>query len=189
MREIDNYRDKISPGKETRLFREWEKIDTQYSEHNKDISYIIRKRNPTGIPIMYDIIFRIPTIVRVSEPDSQGLQRPVFGDKHILRITLPNNYPSVDGGYPEFKFSTDVWHPNIRYFGDFKGRVCLNFSDAGADTNLVDYIEKVAEYLKYDDYHALDEYPYPEDSVVAQWVLQQAEPHNWLRFCHNNNTL
>ncbi|MCL2041723.1 MAG: hypothetical protein FWG84_06770 [Bacteroidales bacterium] len=182
MREIDLYRDRVNPGRETRLFREWERIDTQYSESNKEISYIIRKRNPTGIPVIYDIIFRIQTIVGVTAKDASGLQKPLFGDKHVLRITLPNNYPSVDGGYPEFKFSTDVWHPNVRYFGDFKGRVCLNYADSGADTSLVDFIEKVAEYLKYYDYHALNEYPYPEDAVVAQWVLTQAEPHNWLKF-------
>jgi ubiquitin-protein ligase len=182
MREIDTYRNKINPGRETRLFNEWEKIDAQYSEHNREISYIIRKRNPTGIPIMYDIVFRINTIVGVKTRDECGLQKPLFGNKHILRIKLPNNYPSVEGGYPDFKFSTDVWHPNVRYFGDFKGRVCLNYADAGAETNLVDFIEKVAEYLKYFDYHAINEYPFPEDSIVAQWVLEQAEPQNWLRF-------
>ncbi len=182
-REIDNYRGKINPGRETRLFNEWDKIDNYYAI-NSEISYIIRKRNPNGIPLAYDIIYQMKSIVGVENSDSRGLKKPVFGQKHILRITLPNNYPSVDGGYPEFKFSTDVWHPNIRYFGDdfIKGRVCLNFEDSGAETSLVDYIERIADYLRYIDYHAENEYPYPEDQNVAQWVLEQAEPEGWLNF-------
>ena len=181
MREVDEYRSKISPGRETRLFREWESIDN-YLKEDKDISYIIRKRNPTGIPLVYDIIFNIRSITGVEEADENGLQKPIFGSRHILRISLPNNYPSVDGGYPDFKFTTDIWHPNIRFFGDFKGRVCLNFEDSGTFTTLSESIDKTVDYLKYLDYHALNEYPYPEDQIVAQWVLEQAEPYGWLDF-------
>lgn len=133
--------------------------------------------------MVYDIIFDVNSIVGVEEPDEQGLQKPIFGKRHVLRINIPNNYPSTDGGYPDFKFTTDVWHPNIRYFGDFKGRVCLNFEDSGTFTMLSDYIDKIHYYLLYQDYHALNEYPYPEDQIVAQWVLEQAEPQGWLNFC------
>lgn len=182
MRELEQYRDKIKPGRETRLFKEWESID-DFLENTEEISYIIRKRNPTGIPLVYDIIFDVNSIVGVEEPDEQGLQKPIFGKRHVLRINIPNNYPSTDGGYPDFKFTTDVWHPNIRYFGDFKGRVCLNFEDSGTFTMLSDYIDKIHYYLLYQDYHALNEYPYPEDQIVAQWVLEQAEPQGWLNFC------
>jgi ubiquitin-protein ligase len=183
MKEIDEYRRKVSPGRETRLFNEWNKIDNCYA-NDDEISYIVRKRNPNGIPLAYDVIFKIKTIIGVEDQDEQGLKKPIFGDRHVLRITLPNNYPSVDGGYPEFKFTTDVWHPNIRYFGDefIKGRVCLNFEDSGTGTSLVDYIERIVNYLRYVDYHAQNEYPYPEDQNVAQWVLEQAEPQGWLNF-------
>ena len=144
------------------------------------ISYTITKRSPSGLPLAYEITFHIQTITGVEQPDAIGLQKPVFGDTHILRITIPNNYPSADGGYPDFKFVTDVWHPNIRFYGEFKGHVCLNFENCGTSTPLVEFISKVAAYLRYDEYHALDEEPYPEDQTVARWVREQAEPQGWL---------
>ena len=145
------------------------------------ISYTITKRTPSGLPLAYEITFHIKSITGVEDPDGQGLQKPVFGDTHILRITIPNNYPSADGGYPDFKFVTDVWHPNVRFFGAFKGHVCLNFESSGTSTSLAEFIGKVAAYLRYDDYHALDEEPYPEDQTVAQWVREQAEPQGWIK--------
>ena len=181
MFEIDFYKDKVTPGRDTRLYNEWKMMDAAYSSDDA-ISYGITKRNPSGMPVAYTITFRIKSITGVEEPDAQGLQRPVFGDKHILQITIPNNYPSADGGYPDFKFTTDVWHPNIRYFGEFKGHVCLNFEMSGTSTPLAEYISRIAAYLRYDDYHALDEEPFPEDQTVAQWVRAQAEPNKWTIF-------
>ena len=181
MSEVDYYKDKVKPGRETRLYNEWRIIDAEYSS-NDEISYTISKRNPSGMPVAYEITFLIKSITGVEDADEQGLQKPVFSEKHILKITIPNNYPTADGGYPEFKFVTDVWHPNIRFFGDFKGHVCLNFSSSGSSTTLAEHIGKIAGYLKYDEYHAINEYPYPEDQTVAQWVLEQAEPQGWLNF-------
>ena len=183
MREIESFRGKARTGREVRIFNEWKKLDDCYA-NNSEISFIIRKRNPNGIPLAYDVIYAIPSITGVEPPDEKGLQKPVFGNRHVLRITLPNNYPSVEGGHPDFKFTTGIWHPNIRYFGDdfIKGKVCLNFEDSGVETSLVDYIERIADYLRYVDYHAKNEYPYPEDQNVAEWVLEQAEPQGWLNF-------
>ena len=190
MREVDEYRGRTKPGRETRLFNEWDKID-KYCQNSKEISCIIRKRDPKSrIPFAYEIIFEINSIIGVKDPDEQGLQKPIFGNKHILRIHLPNNYPNVVGGYPEVKFLTDVWHPNVRFFGDFKGHVCLNFEDSGTETPLIDYIDRIADYLRYTDYHAdVNEYPYPEDRTVAQWVIEQAEPQGWLNFYENEKTI
>jgi hypothetical protein len=156
-------------------------IDAACSSHDA-ISYRICKRSTAGLPLVYEIDFHIPSITGVENLDGQRFQKPVFGNHHILRISIPNNYPSADGGYPDFKFVTNVWHPNIRYFGDFKGHVCLNFDNNGTSTTLAEFISKVAAYLRYDDYHALDEPPYPEDQTVAQWVREQAEPKGWLKF-------
>ena len=181
MEGIDYYMDKVKPGRETRLYNEWKMMDAEYSSSD-DISFSITKRSPSGIPLAYEITFLIKTITGVEEPDEQGLQKPVFGDTHILQITIPNNYPSADGGYPDFKFTTDVWHPNIRFFGEFKGHICLNFENCGTSTPLAEYVGKVAAYLRYDEYHALDEEPYPEDLTVAQWVREQAEPQGWTIF-------
>jgi len=178
--EIDSYKGKNYAGKEARLFKEWEMMDRRYKD-DKQCEYIIRKRNGAGLPVVLDIVFNIKTIVGVEPADEKGLQKPVFGNEHVMRITLPNNYPSADG-QPDFKFITPVWHPNIRYFGDFKGRVCLNTRDHGVHTPLINYIDKVISYLTYEDYHAKNEYPYPEDLEVAEWVLTQAEPQEWLNF-------
>ena len=179
-REIDKFKEKTYSGKDARLFKEWELIDRRY-ENDEQGSYIIRKRNGLGLPIVYDIVFNVRSIIGVKPADENGLQTPVFGDEHIMRITLPNNYPSSDG-QPEFSFTSNVWHPNIRFFGDFKGRVCLNTGDSGVHTHLVDYIDRVIDYLTYDDYHARNEYPYPEDLDVAEWVLKQGEPQGWVHF-------
>ena len=175
-REIESYRSKNFSGKDARLFKEWDLIDKRYED-----SYIIRKRNGLGLPVVFDIIFNVKTIIGVKQEEGSKLQKPVFGREHVMRITLPNNYPSADG-QPEFMFTTDVWHPNIRYYGDFKGRVCLNTGDSGVHTHLVDYIDRVTDYLKYADYHARNEYPYPEDLDVAEWVIKQGEPQGWVEF-------
>jgi len=179
-REINSYKDRNFVGKDARLFKEWQLLDRRI-ENSSELAYIIRKRNGTGLPIVFDIIFKVKSIVAVSKEENSDLQKPVFGNEHVMRITLPNNYPSADG-QPEFVFTTDVWHPNIRYYGDFKGRVCLNTGDSGVHTHLIDYIERVIDYLKYEDYHAKNEYPYPEDLDVAEWVLKQGEPNGWVVF-------
>lgn len=179
-REIEKFKEQTFKGKDSRLFKEWEMIDKRY-ENDKQGSYIIRKRNGLGLPMVFDIIFNVKSIIGVEKTETDSLQPPVFGNEHVMRITLPNNYPSADG-QPAFMFTTDVWHPNIRYFGDFKGRVCLNTTDSGVHSHLVDYIDRVIDYLTYNDYYAQNEYPYPEDLDVAEWVLKQAEPQGWVHF-------
>jgi len=179
-REIDTYRRNNYRARDARLFYEWELIDKRYC-NDKQASYIIRRRNGLGLPVKYEFIFTVKSIIGVKEPDETGLQHPIFGNEHKMSITIPNNYPEVNG-QPEFMFTTDVWHPNIRYFGDFRGRVCLNTVDSGTQTNLITYIDRVISYLTYEDYHAKNEYPYPEDLDVAEWVLKQAEPNGWLNF-------
>jgi len=180
LREIDRYRDREYSGKDARLFKEWEMIDRRYA-NDKQVHYIIRKRNGAELPTVYDIFFNVKTITGVEPANGEGLQKPVFGNEHVMRITLPNNYPGADG-LPDFMFTTEVWHSNIRYFGDFKGHVCLNTRDSGTQTNLIHYIDRVISYLMYEDYHAQNEYPYPEDLDVAEWVLEQGEPQGWVQF-------
>ena len=98
-----------------------------------------------------------------------------------MRIELPLNYPSADGN-PLFKFRTDIWHPNIRYSGSFKGQVCLTIKEMGVLASLKDLILRVERYLKYQLYHAQNTYPYPEDQNVAEWVREEGEPNGWTRF-------
>jgi hypothetical protein len=187
-REIDEYKKKRFIGRNARLLREWDAIDMKL-KNSKTISYIIRKRNGDGLPIIYEIIFNIKSFCNVEPADEKGLEKPFFHNEFYLRINIPNNYPSVDSKL-EFIFRTTdnmgneiphPWHPNIRFFGDFAGRVCLNTKACGTYTDLAWYIDRVASYLRYEKYHALNTPPYPEDNKVAEWVLQQGEPNGWIQ--------
>ena len=173
-------RQNIKSGRDIRLLNEWERLHEACAD-NDEISFTVSKVNAAGLPVAYEVVFRINSITGTEEADEHGLQRPVFGDRHVLQIRLPNNYPAINGGYPEFKFVTDVWHPNVRYYGDFKGRVCLNFDECLTSTYLTDYIATIAAYLRYTEYHARNENPYPEDMTVAKWTLEQAEPQGWIK--------
>ena len=184
MEDIESYKYKVKPGRETRLYNEWKIMDAAYGAHD-EITYIITKRTPLGIPSSYLIVYNIKTFIGVEEPDEQGLQKPIFDDCHFLRISIPNNYPSADGGYPVFRFISDIWHPNVRYFGEFQGHVCLNIHQYGTSTPLAEFVEKIAAYLRYDEYHAIDSEPFPEDQTVAKWVREQAEPKGWIKLMKN----
>lgn len=192
MRDIDKYKDKHFVGRNARLLNEWISIDKRYMQ-NPEVSYIIRKRNAEGLPIRYEIIFNIRSFCGVEEPDSNGLQKPLYHDEFAMCINIPNNYPGLDAKL-EFKFLTRTlagtqiphpWHPNIRYFGDFAGLVCLNTNACGSYTDLSFYINRVVSYLKYEKYHALNTPPYPQDDKVAAWVLDQGEPNGWIEELQN----
>lgn len=189
MREIDNYKGKKFRGREARLMKEWESIDELFGRMG-EIFCVVRKRNHSGLPIVYEVIYNIHSFCGVEEPDASGLRKPVFADRFIMRITIPNNYPSVEAKL-EFKFRIKdfdgnpiphPWHPNIRYFGDFAGRVCLNADACGSYTDLSWYIDRVGQYLRYGTYHAqIGVPPFPEDDKVAEWVTEQGEPQGWIR--------
>ena len=108
-------------------------------------------------------------------------REPIFGYLHKMSIVLPNNYPPADGN-PIFTFRSDIWHPNIRYSGSFKGHVCLTIKEMGVLASLKDLVLRVERYLKYQLYHAQNTYPYPEDQNVAEWVREEGEPNGWTRF-------
>ncbi len=105
-----------------------------------------------------------------------------------MQIDLPPGYPCIDSP-PALRFLTadengnpipHPWHPNIRYFGSFAGRVCINMADSYTD--LAWGVERVGQYLRYERYHAVNEPPYPEDMQVAAWVIRQGEPNEWVYF-------
>ena len=132
-----------------------------------------------GLPTEYEIWYRVKSIVGVK--GNTIPREPVFGYLHKMSIVLPNNYPSADGN-PIFTFRTDIWHPNIRYSGSFKGHVCLTIKEMGVLSSLKDLVLRVEQYLKYQLYHAQNTYPYPEDQNVAEWVREEGEPNGWVRF-------
>lgn len=186
-REIERYKQIKFTGRNRRLMHEWEAIDQRFRD-DKQIVYVIRKRNSENLPVEYEIDFKVKSFCNVSPADSHGLEKPVTADSFRMSIRIPNNYPSVDSKL-EFRFITkdaegkDIphpWHPNIRFFGDFAGRVCLNTPACGTFTDLAWYVDRVLSYLKYEKYHAQNTPPFPEDNKVAEWVLNQAEPNGWI---------
>lgn len=183
---LEKFNQKDLYGRNARLWQEWADIDNLCA-HRRDIcenhsapsiSYIIRRLNQIGLPTKYEIVYRCKSIVGVKD---EAPREPIFGYEHRMFIELPNNYPAADGN-PSFKFRTDVWHPNIRYAGSFKGRVCLTINEMGTLASLKDLILRVERYLKYEMYHAKNFYPYPEDQSVAEWVREEGEPNGWVKF-------
>lgn len=184
------HKESLSP-QGRKLLKEWKKIDT-LCQNSERITYIIRKRNREGLPVEYEIIYQLNSIIGIALPngidtvkvdrniEEVQLRKPIFGNEHKLSITLPNNYPSAYGGNPEFKMITDTWHPNIRASGKFKGRICLNNKDLGVGIGLDERILRVGKYLQYQIYWANDSYPWPEDKTVAEWIREEAEPNKWV---------
>lgn len=184
---INNFQLKDLSGRDARLLQEWQELDTLCNKRKAtspnprkpSISYIIRKKNIIGLPTEYEIWYRCKSIVGVK--DTGVPREPIFGYLHKMSIVLPNNYPSADGN-PIFTFRTNIWHPNIRYSGSFKGHVCLTIKEMGVLASLKDLVLRVEHYLKYQLYHAQNTYPYPEDQNVAEWVREEGEPNGWTRF-------
>lgn len=184
---INNFNLKKLAPRDACLWKEWKELDNLCSKRKAEsanprepsISYIIRKKNAVGLPTEYEIWYRVKSIVGVE--GTIAPRKPVFGHLHKMSIVLPNNYPSADGN-PIFTFRTDVWHPNVRYSGSFKGHVCLTIKEMGVMASIKDLVLRVERYLKYQLYHAKNTYPYPEDQNVAEWVREEAEPNGWTRF-------
>lgn len=184
---INKFNQKELSGRDARLWKEWTELDSLCARRKAaaenprkpSISYIIRRKNVLGLPTEYEIWYRVKSIVGVE--DTPIPRKPIFGYLHKMSIVLPNNYPSADGN-PIFTFRTDIWHPNIRYSGSFKGHVCLTIKEMGVLASLKDLVLRVERYLKYQLYHAQNIYPYPEDQNVAEWVREEGEPNGWTRF-------
>lgn len=184
---INKFNQKELSGRDARLLQEWRELDhlcqkrkaASQNPRLPSLSYVIRKKNFMGLPTEYEIWYRCKTIIGVQDT---GIPRePVFGYLHKMSIVLPNNYPSADGN-PIFTFLTDIWHPNIRHSGSFRGHVCLTIKEMGVLASLKDLVLRVEQYLKYQLYHAQNTYPYPEDQNVAEWVREEGEPNGWTRF-------
>ena len=185
-------------GRNRRLLYEWQQLEKRL-ENRHDISCQVVRRNTAGLPTAYLISYNIKTICGVTniehfgEPGTQN--EPIYSTGFKMRIDLPDGYPSVDA-QPTFRFLIQnengepiphPWHPNIRYFGDFAGRVCINMTDTYTD--LFWGVERIAQYLRYDLYHAISEPPFPEDLKVASWVIRQGEPNEWIYFDQSNEDI
>ena len=188
---LNNFNLKELKGRDARLFQEWKELDALCSKRKQQspnpfkpsLSYIIRRKNSIGLPTEFEIWYRCKSIVGVEETEPP--RKPIFGDLHKMSVVLPNNYPSADGN-PVFTFITDIWHPNIRHSGSFKGHVCLTIKEMGVLASIKHLVLRVERYLKYQMYHALNTYPYPEDQGVAEWVREEGEPNGWVKFAQDS---
>lgn len=146
------------------------------ADSRDDIDIAVTRQDVDGIPVSYQVDYNIRSICGIREDGS-----PLFHDHYTMAITIPEDYPQVDAP-PMFCFIGDKrpWHPNIRYYGEMAGHVCINALDTFID--IAWGVERVALYLRYDLYHALQEPPYPEDLKVAEWVRHIGEPKEYIFF-------
>ena len=174
--------DKPLSGRSRRLLTEYQLLE-QSLNSRPDISFSVRRTNADGLPVSYLITYNIRSICGVTDVErlnELGVTNiPIYADTFLMQIDLPANYPCIDA-QPQLLFLTTddnaqpiphPWHPNIRYFGDFAGHVCINMADTY--TSLAWAVLRVAEYLRYEVLHATLEPPYPEDLQVAAWVRTQ----------------
>ncbi|MBQ0049068.1 MAG: hypothetical protein KBT12_02345 [Bacteroidales bacterium] len=171
-------------GRDRRLRYEYELLEQRFASRD-DIRVEVTGRNASGIPNRYLVHYRIRCFCAVTDVDhlnEPGFRnQPLFAEHFLMAIELPPAYPSVDAS-PVFRFLTHdehqqpiphPWHPNIRWFGEMAGRVCLNAPDTYTD--LAWGVARVAQYLRYERYHATNEPPYPEDRQVAIWTLKHLD--------------
>lgn len=185
----EEYIPKQLSGRNRRLLHEWQTLE-QGLKGRSDIKWHVAKTNAYGLPTSYLVEYHIRSICGVTNVEHLNepgiVNEPLFANHYRMQIDLPPSYPCVDGA-PMLQFLTNdeygntlphPWHPNIRFFGAFAGRVCINMADTYTD--LLWGIKRVASYLRYDIYHATLEPPYPEDLQVATWVRCQGEPQQWI---------
>lgn len=111
-----------------------------------------------NIPTKYHIHYFFKSIVSIDEG-----QNPVYGNHHILELTLPKNYPIEPC---RIYLISDIWHPNIKSEGKEKGRVCANAMNLGKAFTLDLLVIRIGEILQYKNYHAKHVPPSPK---IRRW--------------------
>jgi hypothetical protein len=71
---------------------------------------------------------------------------------------------------------TELWHPNIKSEGRYKGRICGNTKGFGLGFDLFLLVIRIGEILQFKQYHAENTPPFPEDIKAARWLLEFGEP-------------
>ena len=87
---INNFNQKELSGRDARLWKEWKELDTLCAKRKASaenprkpsLSYIIRRRNVMGLPIEYEILYRVKSIIGVK--DSPVPREPIFG--YLLKM-------------------------------------------------------------------------------------------------------
>lgn len=141
------------------------------SEQSDCISWEVKETTgPLQIPSVYHVHYHFKSIIGI---DAE--RNPIYGNHHILELTIPSRYPIEPFG---IRMVTDLWHPNIKWDGKFKGRVCANAREFGKSYMLSQLVLRVGEILQYKNYLAEFVEPFPEDATVAEWVREFAEPRD-----------
>ena len=138
-------------------------------EKSDKLDYEITARRGR-LPEVYRITYNLKSIVGIDDD-----QKPIYANRHVAEIRLPIEYPTQRA---ECYMLTDAWHPNIKWAGNYKGRICVNAKVFGKLYGLGELVVRIAELLQYQNYHAQDIPPYPEDTQVAKWVREYAEPND-----------
>lgn len=123
-----------------------------------------------NIPVKFHVHYNVKSIVGIDEN-----QAPIYGNRHTLEVSFPPRYPLVPC---IIRMISPVWHPNIKFDGNHKGRICGNVKNFGKAYNLYQLVLRIGEILQYKNYHAEHVSPYPEDATVAKWVVEYAEPND-----------
>lgn len=178
-------------GKSRRLYNEWKSMNSELTGRS-DIRFEVARFNANGLPVSYHVIYHIHSICGIVDealwPQEGKLFPPCFADEFHLMVEIPRGYPDVDA-VPSYRFMSfdenqnpipHPWHPNIRYDGAFSGRVCLNQPDTYA--GIAWAVKRIAQYLRYERFHAEQIPPYPEDLKVARWVREQGISQGWIYF-------
>ncbi len=153
-----------------RLANDHIKLDETCGRSNK-ITYEILHRLGSQPPEKYRIIYKVKSIVGIHD----RTKMPIYGNEHRVNIELPEGYPGPTGD-PICYMDSEIWHPNIRWSGKYKGRICITAKALGAWHSLDMLVIRIGEMLQWKNYLAENIEPYPEDEHVAQWVREVAEP-------------
>ena len=156
---------KLKTGRQFRFAKEHMGLHRlcQWSEY---IDYEV-KGEKAPVYSTFELTYHVKSIIGVDDDFN-----PKFGEKHVVEIQLPANYPQEPA---RCKALSDVWHPNIKWHGNYKGRICTNNKEFGKLFSLAELALRVGEMLQYKNYHAFNTPPYPEDEKVARWVREFAE--------------
>jgi len=154
---------------ERRLAKELEAVH-EVCSNNDFVDYeIIDPNYQKRPPRKYRIKYNIKSFIGI---DSNG--NPLVGDTHIVDLEIPKHYP-LESVIPYAK--TEIWHPNIKWDGPYKGHICGNVKDFGKTYTLDLMILRIANIIEYKNYLAENIPPFPEEEKVAKWIREYAEPN------------
>lgn len=159
---------KFADGRDERLAGEHLALAEMLEKTNK-ITYQVNSGSRVP-PESYLIGYHVKSIVGINED-----QTPIYGNYHEVEITFPAGYPLTAAAKCYTK--TPVWHPNIKWDGRFKGRICGNTKEFGKLYFLNMLVVRIGEILQFKNYHAEQTAPFPEDESVARWTRDYAEPN------------